>query len=169
MLVPIVVVVAAIFKIGIKVPHLFFCIGKVTSSSRIDVFVLPDKEDEGANPSAQRANAAKQQFKYVEQASASSGNPSLLVHRPALVSSYSLLIIARTTVGRWPSISHGFSVLAKNNAVPPSVFLQPLLSGNDLKQALGPRTSTGSVKALDESAHESPYSINGRDRCIRQH
>jgi hypothetical protein len=132
-------------------------------------FILKDEEKNRTKSCTQHTGAAKQLRKYVEQATASSGNPSFLGHRPAPVSSYSTSIIARTAVGRWPTVSYGFSVLAKNNVELPHVSVQPWLSGNDRKQALGTWRSAGSVKVLDDSANESLHSIHGRDRCIRQH
>jgi hypothetical protein len=60
-----------------------------------------------SNSRAQCSDAAKQQYKQVEQAFASSGNQSMLGHRFAPVSSYSALIIARTEGGRWPAQSPG--------------------------------------------------------------
>jgi hypothetical protein len=103
-------------------------------------FIRKNPKEEGAESCAQHTGAAKQQRKYVEQALASSGNPLFLGHRSAPVSSYSTSIIARTAVGRWPTVSHGVSLLAKNNVEQPDLSVQPWLSGNDRKQALGTRT-----------------------------
>ena len=78
-----------------------FRCGRAFSSS-LWALILQGEQKHGTESRAQRSHAAKQQLKTIEQASASSDNPSFLGHRSDLVSSYSRSTIARNGVGRSP-------------------------------------------------------------------
>lgn len=84
MLVAIVVVITAVFEIGVEVAHLAFGIRKFASLRRASFSVFPCEKDKRTNSRAQSNRAAKQQFEYVKQALTSSGNPLFLGHRSVL-------------------------------------------------------------------------------------
>ena len=81
MSVPFVAVESTILENGIQIPHFLFGIGEVPAVVGNIAFITPGKENKGANSRAQRTHTAHQQRKYVEQASASSGNQWVLGHR----------------------------------------------------------------------------------------